>query len=100
MDVNKAVKKSVGRWSGQERSRFSEALVLFGQDWELVEDYVATRSTNQILNYAFKLFPGNQELRELTRKDKSNETKDQKNIAINKRAALKSIKGDKKTQKS
>jgi len=48
------LKKSVGRWSFEERKRFLEAVELFEDKWDLVEEYVGTRSENQIKNYAKK----------------------------------------------
>jgi len=33
-----------------------KAYNLYGPKWDLVEEYVETRNTNQILNYAEKLF--------------------------------------------
>jgi hypothetical protein len=52
--LKKAVKKSVGRWSNDEKKRFAKAVELFGDNWELVEEYVGTRGRNQIENYALK----------------------------------------------
>jgi hypothetical protein len=48
--LKKAVKKSVGRWSNEERLRFKRAVEIYGFNWSLVEDYVATRNSKQIIN--------------------------------------------------
>ena len=53
----KPKKKWVGRWSLEEEQAFERAVGLFGGDWTKVEDFVETRSTNQILNYARKTYP-------------------------------------------
>jgi hypothetical protein len=50
----KAVKKTVGRWSNEERKRFMQAVSLFGFDWPAVEDFVGSRTLKQITNYAIK----------------------------------------------
>jgi hypothetical protein len=42
--LKKAVKKTVGRWSQEERNRFLKAVEIFGDEWSMVEEYVATRS--------------------------------------------------------
>lgn len=54
--MNKAVKKTVGRWSNEERKRFMQAVELYGDDWPAVERFVATRTYKQIISYAFKQF--------------------------------------------
>ena len=55
-EQNKAVKKTVGRWSNEERKRFLSAVDLFGDRWDQVEEYVGTRNRTQIENYALKEF--------------------------------------------
>jgi hypothetical protein len=42
--LKKAVKKTVGRWSGEERRRLVQAIEIFGEDWESVEEFVGTRA--------------------------------------------------------
>jgi hypothetical protein len=54
--LKKAVKKTVGRWSNEERRKFSQAVELYGDNWEMVEEFVGSRSSTQILNYAMKEF--------------------------------------------
>jgi hypothetical protein len=51
-----AVKKSVGRWSNEERNRFFTAVERHGFNWQLIEQSVPTRTTKQIINYAIKYF--------------------------------------------
>ena len=51
-----AVKKSVGRWSNEERNRFFGAVKTYGFNWEKLEQTVSTRSSKQIYNYALKYF--------------------------------------------
>ena len=38
----------------EESKRFDNAVSLFGDNWDLVEDYVGTRSRKQIENIAMK----------------------------------------------
>ncbi|CDW84005.1 myb-like dna-binding shaqkyf class family protein [Stylonychia lemnae] len=56
---NKAVKKTVGRWSNLEKSRLIEAIQMYGYDWQLIEEYVETRTLKQIINYTNKLYSTN-----------------------------------------
>lgn len=54
-NLKKAVKKTVGRWSGEERRRLLKAVEIFGDDWESVEEFVATRTRKQIENQGQKV---------------------------------------------
>lgn len=54
-NLKKAVKKTVGRWSGEERRRLVKAVEIFGDDWESVEEFVATRTRKQIENQGQKV---------------------------------------------
>jgi len=56
---NKAVKKTVGRWSNLEKSRLIEGIEMYGYHWKLIEDYVETRNIKQIINYTNKLYNTN-----------------------------------------
>jgi hypothetical protein len=56
---NKAVKKTVGRWSNLEKSRLIEAIQMYGYEWGLIEEYVETRNVKQIINYTNKLYNTN-----------------------------------------
>ena len=42
--MNRAVKKTVGRWSLEERKKFLQAVELFDDNWVLVEEFVGTRN--------------------------------------------------------
>jgi len=53
---NKAVKKTVGRWSNLEKARLIEGIEMYGYHWKLIEDYVETRNIKQIINYTNKLY--------------------------------------------
>ncbi len=53
--MKKAVKKTVGRWSGEERKRLVRAIEIFGEDWESVEEFVGTRHRNQVENLGRKV---------------------------------------------
>jgi hypothetical protein len=50
--LNKAVKKSVGRWSNEEIKRFEKAVELYGHNWTMVEEFIGTRNFKQVINYA------------------------------------------------
>jgi hypothetical protein len=52
--LKKAVKKSVGRWSKEEHIRFMKAVELYGDNYAMIEEFVGTRCTKQIINYAQK----------------------------------------------
>ena len=52
--MKKAVKKSVGRWSKEECKRYMKAVELYGNNIEKIEDFVETRNTKQIINFAEK----------------------------------------------
>jgi len=54
--LKKAVKKSVGRWSKEEQKRFSQAVELFDDNWDMVEEFVGSRNKTQIMNQALKEF--------------------------------------------
>jgi hypothetical protein len=54
--LKKAVKKTVGRWSNEERKRFAQAVELYSDDWDMVEEFVGSRNRTQVLNYAMKEF--------------------------------------------
>ena len=56
---NKAVKKTVGRWSNLEKSRLIEGIEMYGYDWKLIELYIETRNIKQIINYTNKLYNTN-----------------------------------------
>jgi len=49
-------KDNSGPWSGEEHKKFIEALHLYGNQWNLVKDYVKTRSCVQIRSHAQKHF--------------------------------------------
>ena len=49
------MKKTVGRWSNEERSKLFDAVELYGfNEWVSVESYVGTRTLKQVINYANK----------------------------------------------
>ena len=45
-----------GRWNNNEHMRFIEAISIFGNDWKEVQQYVGTRSSNQVRSHAQKFF--------------------------------------------
>jgi len=42
--LKKAVKKTVGRWGNEESKRFMQAVELFQDNWDMVEEFVGTRN--------------------------------------------------------
>lgn len=51
--------RTIGRWTKQEKLRFTEAIEKYGKNWKKVGAYVGTRSATQIRSHAQKFFPKN-----------------------------------------
>jgi SHAQKYF class myb-like DNA-binding protein len=45
-----------GRWNINEHNKFIEAISIYGNDWKEVQQYVGTRSSNQVRSHAQKFF--------------------------------------------
>ena len=45
-----------GRWKLEEHQRFIKAIILYGNEWKKVEEYVGTRSSTQARSHAQKFF--------------------------------------------
>ena len=39
-------------WSDSEKAKFNEALRTFGKDWKKTAEFIGTRNSNQVRNYA------------------------------------------------
>ena len=44
--------KSKTYWSDSEKAKFNEALRKFGKDWKKTAEFIGTRNSNQVRNYA------------------------------------------------
>ena len=47
-------KQTTGHWTDEEQQKFVEALLKYGKDWQLIEEYIGTRSSAQIRSHAQK----------------------------------------------
>ena len=47
---------NIGRWTDSEHEKFLEAILLFGNEWKLVQTHIKTRSSTQARSHAQKFF--------------------------------------------
>lgn len=45
-----------GRWTQEEHEKFLEALLMYGNEWRKVQNYISTRSSTQARSHAQKFF--------------------------------------------
>ncbi len=45
-----------GRWTDEEHEKFLKALEIYGKDWNLVHDYIGSRTSAQTRSHAQKFF--------------------------------------------
>ncbi len=47
---------NTGRWTEKEHKKFIEAILLYGNEWKRVQQYISTRSSTQARSHAQKFF--------------------------------------------
>ena len=47
---------NIGRWTENEHKKFLEAILLYGNEWKKVQQYISTRSSTQARSHAQKFF--------------------------------------------
>ncbi len=47
---------NIGRWTETEHKKFLEAILLYGNEWKKVQQYISTRSSTQARSHAQKFF--------------------------------------------
>jgi len=55
-NTNQNTNFNTGRWKPDEHKRFIDAILLFGNEWKRVENFVGTRSSTQARSHAQKFF--------------------------------------------
>ena len=54
--IDEETGNTIGRWSREEHKKFIEAIIRFGNNWKLVQEYINTRTSTQARSHAQKFF--------------------------------------------